>query len=148
MVNLSYDIFQSHFENPEYLSGEIEGRGGISTIEDRPEWPIFFFWVASDTGGVYNFKFDFTDYPNNAPTAVLWDLENKVVLPQDKRPQKTKRQNQVFKIWGRECNYLPCDRLAILGHTTWPQEHPELIWDNGKDTFIKYLMELYHILNP
>jgi hypothetical protein len=148
MGSLSFDLFQCHFETSEYQSGEIEGRWGVSaTTEGRPEWPIFFFWVASATGVVYNFKFDFTDYPNSAPTAVLWDLENKIVLPLEKRPLKTKRQNQVFKIWGPECNYLPCDRLAIVGHNTWPQEHPELIWDNGKDTFIKYLLELYYILN-
>jgi hypothetical protein len=148
MGNLSYDLFQNHFEAPEYKSGEIEGRWGTSPTKDRPEWPIFFLWINSSTSEVYNFKFDFTDYPNSAPTSVLWDLKNNILLPIEKRPQKTKRQIQVFKIWGRNCNYLPCDRLAIEGHPTWPQEHSELIWDNQKDTFIKYLSELYQILNP
>lgn len=149
MGNLSFDLFQSHLETSEYQSGEIEGRWGVpETTEGRPEWPIFFFWVASEAGGVYYFKFDFTDYPNSAPTAVLWDLEKKIILSPDKRPQKTKRQIQVFKIWGQPCNYLPCDRLAIVGHSAWLNQHPELIWDKGKDIFVKYLLELFHILNP
>lgn len=146
--DLSYDLFHDHLISPEYQSGEIEGRWGSVVNENRPDWPIFIFWITSSTGEVFNFKFDFTDYPNSAPTAVPWDLEKNSVLASEKRPKATKRAVQAFKVWGKECNYLPCDRLAVEGHQNWAQEHSVLIWDNQKDTFLKYLNEVYQILNP
>ena len=148
MGDLSYEIFLSHLDSPEYQSGEMEGRWGITKQEDRPSWPIFLFWITSLNNEIYNFKFDFSDYPNSPPTAVLWDLERNAMLAAEKRPNTSKRAIQVFKIWGKECNYLPCDRLAVQGHSTWMQEHSALIWNNQKDTFLKYLIELYQILNP
>jgi hypothetical protein len=147
MADLSYEIFLNHLDSPEYQSGEIEGRWGILDQENRPTWPILFFWISARNSKVYNFKFDFTGYPENAPTAVLWDLEKKSVLAAVERPNFSKRAIQVFKIWGHECNYLPCDRLAFQGHSSWLHEHAALIWNNQQDTFIKYLNELFQILN-
>lgn len=146
--DLSYDLFQDHYNTPEYESGEIEGRWGSIINENRPAWPIFIFWVKASKSEVYNFKFDFTDYPNSAPTAVIWDVENNCSLAIEKRPNSTKRAIQVFKQWGKECNYLPCDRLAFEGHHNWLNEHPSLIWNPQTDTFLKYLNEVYQILNP
>ncbi len=148
--DLSYDLLRDHLNSPEYQSGEIEGRWGTSIIENGPSWPVFFFWVVSSTGEKFDFKFDFAGYPNSAPTGVLWDLSNKRVLEQSKRPLHTKRAAQVFKIWGKECNYLPCDRLAFdPGHAAnWRTQHPHLIWNSQSDTFLKYLNEVYQVLNP
>lgn len=148
--DLSFELLQDHLNSPEYQSGEIEGRWGTTIIENGPLWPVFFLWVVSSTGEKFDFKFDFTSYPNAAPTGVLWDVENNRVLEQSKRPLKTKRASQVFKIWGKECNYLPCDRLAFdPGHAAgWTVQHPDLIWKPQTDTFLKYLNEVYQILNP
>ena len=148
--DLSYDLLQDHLNSPEYQSGEIEGRWGTTIIENGPLWPVFFFWVMSSTGEKFDFRFDFAGYPNTAPTGVLWDLSNNRVLEHSKRPLQTKRAAQVFKIWGKECNYLPCDRLAFdPGHATgWIVQHPDLIWKPQTDTFLKYLNEVYQILNP
>ena len=147
--DLSHDLFQNHLNFPEYQSGEIEGRWGTINNENGPSWPVFFFWVNSSTDEKFNFKFDFTGYPNEAPTGVLWDIENNRVLEQSKRPLKTKRASQVFKVWGIECNYLPCDRLAFdPGHeAAWTVQHPDLIWNSQTDTFFKYLNEVHQILN-
>jgi hypothetical protein len=146
--DLSYDLLQDHLNLAEYQSGEIEGRWGTIANENRPNWPIFIIWVKNSTNERYNFRFDFSDYPNLAPTAVIWDLENNRALAPDKRPSTSKRAVQVFKNWGKECNYLPCDRMAIDGHPTWAQEHSALIWNPKRDTFFKYLNEVYQILNP
>lgn len=144
----SSDLFQEHLCSAEYQSGEIEGRWGIITNENGPSWPVFFFWVTSTIGEKFNFKFDFTSYTSWAPTAMIWDIESNTPLPLEKRPRQTKRQQQIFKNWGKLCLYLPCDRMAFEGHANWAQLHPSLIWDKQNDTFLKYLNELYQILNP
>jgi hypothetical protein len=146
--NLSNDIFLEHLNSAEYQSGEIEGRWGIINSENRQTWPILFFWIISTVGNKYYFKFDFTGYPQCAPTAIIWDIDEDLPLSKEKRPNSTPRQNQAFKEWGKPCNYLPCDRMAFEGHPTWPQLHPTLIWNSQKDNFLKYLNELYQILNP
>jgi len=146
--DLSHDLFQDHLSSPEYQSGEIEGRWGSIINENGPTWPVFFFWVSNSTGNKFNFKFDLSGYPKLAPTGVLWDLENNSVLAPDKRPNNSKRAQQAFKHWGKECNYLPCDRLAFEGHSDWPNLHPALIWNSQTDTVVKYLNEVYQILNP
>jgi hypothetical protein len=146
--DVSYDLFQEHLNSPEYESGEIEGRWGVLTNGNGPNWPISILWIKSLTEGVFNFKFDFSDYPNLAPTAVIWDVENQRPLAPEIRPKAKKRAVQVFKNWGKECNYLPCDRMAFEGHPAWPQEHSSLIWNPRTDTFQKYLNEVYQILNP
>lgn len=145
--DLSYDLFLEHQNSPEYQSGEIEGRWGVLN-ENRPEWPIFIFWVSSVDNSKYYFKFDFTGYPTSAPTSVIWDTVKNEILSPEKRPNINKRAIQVFKPWGIQCNYLPCDRLAIPNHPNWNNEHPELIWDAQNDTMLKYLNEVYQILNP
>lgn len=144
----SSDLFQEHLNSAEYQSGEIEGRWGVITNENGPRWPVFIFWVTSTTGEKFNFKFDFSGYPNLAPTSIIWDNATSTPLAVAKRPHQTKRQQQAFKHWGRQSNYLPCDRVAITGHSGWAQQHPSLIWNNQTDTFLKYLNELYQILNP
>ena len=146
--DLSYDLLQDHLGTPEYLSVEMEGRWGSIINENGPSWPVFFFWVASASGNSYDFKFDLTGYPNIAPTAVLWNLADNTVLTPTQRPTGTKRTQQAFKQWGKECNYLPCDRLAFEGHPDWPQLHSSLIWNSQNDTIVKYLNEVYQILNP
>lgn len=146
--DLSYDLLVDHLTSPEYQSGEIEGRWGVANIENGPVWPVFFFWVSTSTDKKYDFKFDFTGYPNSAPTSVLWDINSNSVLAPEKRPNNTKRAIQVFKTWGKECNYLPCDRMALDGHSDWTRLHPNLVWNPQKDTVLKYLNELYQILNP
>lgn len=146
--DLSSDLFQDHLNSPEYQSGEVEGRWGSINNENGPSWPVFFFWVVTSTGDTFNFKFDLSGYPNLAPTGVLWDLEKNCVLAPEMRPTNTKRALQTFKDWGKECNYLPCDRLAFEGHPDWTQLHSSLIWNSQKDTILKYLNEVYQILNP
>lgn len=146
--DLSNDIFIDHRNSAEYQSGEIEGRWGAINNENRPNWPIFIIWVTSTSGVKYHFKFDFTSYPQNAPTAIIWDITNDSPLEKNKRPNSNNREIQAFKEWGKPCNYLPCDRMAFDGHPDWPQLHPALIWNSQSDTFLKYLNELYQILNP
>ena len=74
--DVSYELFHEHLNSPEFESGEIEGRWGVLTSGNGPNWPISILWVKSTTEGIFNFKFDFSDYPNLAPTAVIWDVEN------------------------------------------------------------------------
>lgn len=145
----SLELFNEHLSSAEYQSGEIEERWGKIINENGPKWPVFIFWVTSSTGDKYNFKFDFTSYPNLAPTAIMWNVSTSSPLDPAKRPKHTKRQQQAFKHWGKPSNYLPCDRIAFdPGHSSWANQHSTLVWNNRTDTFLKYLNELYQILNP
>ncbi len=146
--DISYDLFQEHLDLPEFVSSEIEGRWGVSEENNDSDWPNTVFWISSVDRNRYWFQFDLTDYPNQAPTARIWDKDENCSLAPENRPRISKRSTQVFKVWGKDCCYLPCDRVAYEGHQAWKQQHLFLVWNSQKDTFLKYLNELYYILNP
>ncbi len=143
----SRDLFLHHTNQSNYLSGEIEERWGLLTPIDEVTWPICYIWVKDKEETKFTFKFDLTSYPRQAPTSVMWDAEKNTILPLNLRPQHNKRCIQIFKDWGKQCNYLPCDRLAIQGHHGWNTTHSSLIWNPNEDTIYKYLNELYETLN-
>lgn len=139
------DLLNKDLDEANYLSGEIEGIWG--KVENGPDWPISIFWVSAKNGVKYYLRFDLTDYKQIAPTAQLWDVETNQPLSQNLWPNWSNRCLQVFKVWGKSCLYLPCDRLAFEGHHNWPLEYPSLIWKSGEDTIHKYLNEVHQILN-
>ena len=143
----SEEVFQEHLNSAEYLSGQMEDSWGLTENEEGPKWPFAVFWVIAKTGKKYFFRFDLNGYNEHAPTALLWNDAANVPLEQGEWPNWNKRTQQVFRPWGKQCLYLPCDRMAIQGHKDWPQKHAYLVWKSYEDTIVKYLIELYQILN-
>lgn len=141
------EILHNDLDDPNYLSGEIEGKWGKVGIENEPEGFIFLFWLIAKNGMKYYLRFDLTNYNKEAPTAQLWDMDLHLPLSQQLFPDWSPRCTQVFRIWGIQSLYLPCDRLAFSGHPNWEIEHPSLVWENGEDSIYKYLNEVYQILN-
>lgn len=143
----SEEILEEHIVSSEYLAGELENSWGYVNNVKGPNWPFFYFWVKAKNSAKYYFKFDFTGYNESAPTAVLWDIEKSLPLEQNQWPNWNKRCLQIFRKWGKECLYIPCDRMAFHGHSDWTQKHPNLIWKSAEDTVVKYLTELHQTLN-
>ncbi|MCB0496169.1 MAG: hypothetical protein KDC79_08535 [Cyclobacteriaceae bacterium] len=141
------EVLNDHLNSAEYQSGAMEESWGMIENDKRPQWPFVIFWVVAKSGDKYFFRFDLTGYNEFAPTAILWDPSTNTPLGQSKWPNWNKRTKQVFRLWGKQCLYLPCDRLALEGHTDWPQKHNYLIWKAFEDTITKYLIELYQTLN-
>lgn len=42
--------------------------------------------------------------------------------------------------------YLPCDRVAIVGHEAWRSRHPSQCWDEAKG-IVRYLEVISELLN-
>lgn len=95
----------------------------------------------------YVFRFDFTNYPHDALTACLWDVEQSAILSTARWPGGSGRVQLAFNPgWKQEALYLPCDRVAIVNHDQWATDHPEYLWSADKDiTF--YLEILYDYLH-
>jgi hypothetical protein len=143
-------LFRQHLEGAPYLIGVEEGRWGGE--ESSPLlWPHIVFWVQAlvkpGCPDRYHLKFELSNYPKQAPTAMPWDFEKSTQLAVDKWPRGGRFVSDVFKHgWKKDALYAPCDRLAIEGHPAWPQEHPADFW-RPKHTICNYLEYIYRLLN-
>ncbi|MDN5215574.1 hypothetical protein QQ020_26085 [Fulvivirgaceae bacterium BMA12] len=144
--NPEEEVLAGHLNSPEFLSGELDKSWGLVKSEG-PKWPFYVFWIQAKNGIKYHFRFDLTGYNQNAPTALLWNIETQAPLDPVEWPNWNKRAKQVFRLWGKQCLYLPIDRLALQGHNDWHQKHAYLMWKSLEDSITKYLLELYQILN-
>ncbi|MCW5765166.1 MAG: hypothetical protein KIT68_04235 [Phycisphaeraceae bacterium] len=104
--------------------------------------------ALKDSPDRFFFKFDFTNYPTEAPTGCLVDPETGELLPQEKRPKGSERVAIVFRTNWKDGTalYHPYDRVAIEGHSAWPTTHPHLIW-TPKHTICDLLIELHGLLD-
>ncbi|WP_312608585.1 DUF7665 family protein [Agrobacterium pusense] len=116
----------------------------------RIDWPIVEIEIAAAlrTGApdAYGFRFDCTGYPQDPPTARPWLSSTASPLPFGKWPAGVRRVSAVFRPdWQNgTCLYAPCDRMSIVGHTNWPQEHAAYIWrpEKGLQQYLEFLHEL------
>lgn len=140
---LRADLAQGAFQ-----LGECLGRWRAGAVE----WPLAHIAVAAAerTGGPaeYWFRFDCAGYPQQAPTARLWDVDANTPLPTNRWPGGRSRVPAVFRPDWKDgtCLYLPCDRVTISGHDNWRTDHPALIWSPTKG-LVLYLVELHALLN-
>jgi hypothetical protein len=131
-----------------FLLGEARGRWHL--LETM--WPIALIAItAAPRNGApphYVLRFDLTKYPEQAPTARLWDADVRAPLPVDRWPAGTSRVPAVFRHDWQDgtCLYLPCDRLTAAGHPDWPNLHPSEIWRPGCD-ITHYLGQVSELLN-
>jgi len=116
------------------------------------EWPFAHIAIAAAKrpGGPTEwwFRFDCAGYPQQAPTARLWDPETNQPLPTPRWPAGRSRVPAVFRPDWKDgtCLYLPCDRVSAAGHENWRTQHPSLVWSPARG-IVLYLAELHQLLN-
>ena len=143
------EMFESQLLLASFQAG-LDRRKWMNVNQERwPNWVVE-IKAADRTNApqVFAFKFNLENYPEQAPTAQLWDVKRSKRLDVNLWPKGNARFCAVFNPQWREGEalYLPCDRLAIQGHDNWKGEHPELIWNPQKKiTF--YLDIIYDYLN-
>ena len=130
-----------------FLHGFVRHRWRLLSIT----WPHAVLAVTaaprSAAPSEYTFRFELTNYPQNAPTAQLWDPERDAPLSVDLWPGGRSRVPAVFRPdWKNgTCLYLPCDRISFSGHDVWRQQHPSLLWSPAGD-ITQYLRIIHELL--
>jgi hypothetical protein len=141
-------VFRAHLEMGPFLSGVDRGRWRLLNIA----WP---YVVIAVTAAVrpqgpkeYAFRFELSNYPQAPPTAQPWNEMNNSPLEHPKWPAGRSRIPKAFNPgWqSGQCLYLPCDRIAIVGHDGWRTQHPSMIWQSDGD-ITQYLRIIYDLLN-
>ena len=147
VISIDEKVFREHISAGPFQSGEANGRWRLLDIN----WPqVFIVIVAAERDNApseYTFRFDCCDYPATSPTAQPWDWVQQSPLSHDKWPGGSGRVQVAFNPgWNDQALYLPCDRLALIGHENWRTQHPDMIWSRDKDiTF--YLRIIYDLLH-
>lgn len=138
---------REHLAGGTFRLGVAEGKWRIISMK-RP-FALLAVSSAERQGAPdeYVFRFDFTNYPNDALTACPWDQETDTSLPAPKWPGGTERVSLAFNPgWRADAIYLPCDRIARVSHDQWAIDHPEYLWSADKEiTF--YLEIIYDYLH-
>lgn len=145
----SEEFFKADLLGANFLSGVDRGRW---RLHHEPSWPTALIAVSATprvkAPDEYVFLFELTGYPNQPPTAKLWDTVQNCQLLDGKWPGGTNRVQDAFNpAWQNGCAiYIPCDRLAISTHPNWITEHPGLLWSPRVD-ITQYLWILYDLLH-
>ncbi len=141
-------VFCEHVQHGNFLDGVSRGKWKIV----RQEWPHVWIEVRAaqrdPSSDAYVLRFDCTNYPQSAPTAVLWDLGTNTPLAHDRWPAGTGSVGQIFRTdWNNgSALYFGMDRAALTTHQKWPLEHPNTVWNPGKE-ITDYLDAIYGPLN-
>lgn len=137
-------------EGGPYLSGC--GSGWWERVDKPvPAWPMMLFWIsaAKRPNGPDRFvvRLDCVDYPREAPTGTMWDLETDQQLAAAKWPKGTGNVQAVFNPgWeGGRALYHPLDRVAMRGHGDWPTKYPCYVWKNDRNV-TRYLTMVFRLL--
>ena len=133
---------QADLESGRFLAGETRRRWRLISLQ----WPMVQIAVVARDEHEYVLRFDCSGYPQNPPTARLWDSVRNVPLEVALWPKGGGRIAAVFRSdWkGGVALYLPCDRTAIEGHDGWRTEHPSKIWNPSRG--ITQYLEIVHEL--
>src|SRR6266571_1311956 len=127
--------FRRHLEGARFQAG-ID-RGDWRLLKDDWTWPnpIIAVAAARRSGSPIEVALRFTvdGYATLAPTAAPWDAEKDQPLAHEFWPTGG-RVSQAFNPgWNTSAIYIPCDRLAIMGHGPWLEQHKPYLWDPSKD---------------
>lgn len=141
-------LLEQDLTAPEFRCGHLEGRWRhIDTT-----WPHVVIAVSApertNAPVEYLFRFECSGYRQKAVTARPWDLESNSPLPPSRWPSGNAIIKSVFRPdWNSgQCLYLPCDRIAMEGHTDWPAQYPNRLWQPSRG-IICYLEQIYDLLN-
>jgi hypothetical protein len=142
------NVFQAHLLDGPFLNGVDRGKWRCISIE----WPFVLIAVSAAprdrSPNEFVFRFRCDNYPQEAPTAQPWDLEQNIALEARRWPGGRSRVPAAFRPEWKDgqCLYLPCDRIAYPGHDGWNSQHPQLIWKASSDITL-YLEVVYELLN-
>ena len=141
-------VFRMHIQKGPFQSGVARQRWRLLSIE----WPYVLIGISAaareGAPSEYIFRFECSNYPQDPPTAQLWDIARRMPLEQGQWPTGRSRVPFAFNPGWKsgQCLYLPCDRLSIEGHDPWRSQHPSMIWSPTSDiTF--YLRIVHDLLN-
>ena len=136
--------FQADLERAPFRLGVAEGRWSFVSAAGT----IAIIAVTAKDGRAYELRFDIGGYPQQPPTARLWDSVTSMPLPGAKWPRSCQsgRLGAVFRHdWkSGTALYLPCDRESLAGHDNWRTEMPSKIW--RPSVGIVHYLELVHEL--
>ncbi len=134
-------------DGPVFLQGQDRGRWRL--VEHA--WPYAIIAVSATqrerAASEYVFRFECTNYPQDAPTGCPWDFAAGAVLPPPMWPGGTERVARAFNPgWNAQALYLPCDRQAIAGHDVWLNDSQSWAWNPTRDLslYLRVLDELLH----
>jgi hypothetical protein len=139
---------RAYLEGGMFQSGVDRGYWRLVSIS----WPFVVIAVraAARANGPaeYGFRFECTNYPTSAPTAQPWDADRGAPLAANRWPGGKNRIPLAFNPgWQNgQSLYLPCDRLAIVGHDPWRTQHPAMLWSPAKG-LVLYLGIIHELLN-
>lgn len=140
-------VLDSHLNNGNFLDGVSRKKWRVI----KQEWP--FVWIAIRAlpeNGVpdeYVFRFECNNYPQVAPTAVPWDLEQNAPLAHELWPAGTGPVSTTFRPeWNPNALYVPMDRAGLQAHQEWAMQFPETSWNPRKE-ITHYVGLIYDYLN-
>ena len=142
MIAPDEKALRADLESGRFLAGEARKRWRLVAAD----WPGVQIGIAARDGHEFVLRFDCSGYPQNPPTARLWDAEKNAPLEVSLWPRGGGRIAAVFNPGWKSgiALYLPCDRTAIEGHDNWRHEHPSKIWNPAKG--IAQYVEIVHDL--
>lgn len=133
---------RADLESGRFLAGEARMRWRLVSID----WPHVQIGIMAKEEQEFVLRFDCTGYPQNPPTARLWDAEKNMAFEVSSWPKGGPRIVAVFNPNWKSgvALYLPCDRTAIEGHDNWRHEHPSKIWNptRGITQYVEIVHEL------
>ncbi len=147
-MSIDENLFDTHINESWFQIGVDSGKWGIHSVD----WPVAVIWVKAkpkiNQPEKYYFRFELTNYPQQAPTACPWDINTKQKLEHNGWPKGAGFVSSVFNPgWnGGIALYAPCDRIAMAGHDQWKTQYPDLWW-NSDMKITKYLVYIYTLLN-
>lgn len=131
----------AHLNSGRFLSGVARDRWTLIELN----WPFVLIEVRARDDRLFVLRFDCIGYPNDAPTATLWDVHTQSQLSAEHWPRGG-RVSQVFNPrWQNGAAlYIPCDRQSIVGHGGWVTDHPWLIWvpEKGLLQYVEAVCEI------
>jgi hypothetical protein len=145
LVTPDHRALLAHLDSAEFLSGVRTGRWRLVSLA----WPVAMVAVSAaprDQGpSEYVLRIDLSGYPQQAPTASPWDLAADAVLGASGRPTG-EFVSVVFRSdWesGRAL-YAPYDRVALIGHPNWAEQHPADVWTPVRT--LSFFLDRVHVL--
>lgn len=132
----------AHLHAGRFLAGVAGDRWSLIDLA----WPYAQIGINAGDGRQFVLRFDCTGYPDEAPTARLWDIGSQEPLAFERWPRGG-RVSQMFNPGWKQGTaiYIPCDRQAIEGHNNWFSEYPWLIWKPEEGIF-QYVQAVYETL--
>lgn len=144
-MSIDERVFRAHVSGGPFQSGVDRGKWRLIEID----WPFVIIAITAakraNAPEEFFFRFELTNYPQDPPTADLWDIEREIKLEASRRPRGKLRVSLAFRA-DRNSLYLPCDRLEIQGHQGWRNQHPSMLWSPDRD-ITQYTRIIYELLN-